>query len=466
MRRGLVRDHAGALSVAVRIMDVASVAVCGVAAYWGRFPSELPRIPAPDYSALILFAVLGVVVVFPAVGIYRSWRGRSLWRLTGTLLSGWAAVLVLVVVSFWALKLSAHYSRLWLGVWSIASMLCLVGIRFCLFTLLRIARRRGWNQRQVAIFGAGALGRQMLTLSREADWAGYEVIAFFDDDGELIDTDLDGVRVMDPSGIVPFVQGNRIDEVWIALPLRAELRVKDLLHQLRHCLVDIRFVPDIFGFRLLNHAMSEIAGMPVLDLTASPMVGINRALKSLEDRLLAAVILLFISPLLAVLAVGVKISSRGPVFYKQERVGWNGRSFLMLKFRSMPVDAESGTGAVWASKGENRATPFGAFLRRTSLDELPQFINVLKGEMSIVGPRPERPVFVERFKDEIPDYMQKHLVKAGITGWAQVNGWRGNTDLRKRIEHDLYYIENWSLAFDLKIIFLTLFKGFVHRNAY
>jgi putative colanic acid biosynthesis UDP-glucose lipid carrier transferase len=173
-----------------------------------------------------------------------------------------------------------------------------------------------------------------------------------------------------------------------------------------------------------------------------------------------------ISPLMLVLAAAVKLSSPGPVFYRQERMSWNNKTFWMLKFRSMPVDAEQGTGAVWAKAGECRATRVGAFLRKTSLDELPQFLNVLKGDMSIVGPRPERPVFVHKFKQEIPAYMKKHMVKAGITGWAQVNGWRGSTDLCKRIECDLFYIENWSLWFDIKIVFLTLFKGFVHRNAY
>ncbi|HEY0334200.1 MAG TPA: exopolysaccharide biosynthesis polyprenyl glycosylphosphotransferase, partial [Stenotrophomonas sp.] len=183
-------------------------------------------------------------------------------------------------------------------------------------------------------------------------------------------------------------------------------------------------------------------------------------------RFLAGLILMAISPLMLVLAAAVKLSSPGPVFYRQERMSWNNKTFWMLKFRSMPVDAEQGTGAVWAKAGECRATRVGAFLRKTSLDELPQFLNVLKGDMSIVGPRPERPVFVHKFKQEIPAYMKKHMVKAGITGWAQVNGWRGSTDLCKRIECDLFYIENWSLWFDIKIVFLTLFKGFVHRNAY
>jgi putative colanic acid biosynthesis UDP-glucose lipid carrier transferase len=211
--------------------------------------------------------------------------------------------------------------------------------------------------------------------------------------------------------------------------------------------------------------MTEIAGLPVINLTDSPLDGANRVLKKLEDVFISFVVLVLASPLLALIAIGVKLSSPGPVFYRQERVTWNGERFTILKFRTMPVGAERATGPVWSSRDENRATRFGAFLRRTSLDELPQFFNTLRGEMSIVGPRPERPEFVEQFRRDIPGYMQKHLVKAGITGWAQVNDFRGDSDLRGRIECDLYYIENWSLWFDLRIMALTLVQVFRSRNA-
>ncbi len=249
--------------------------------------------------------------------------------------------------------------------------------------------------------------------------------------------------------------------------MKDEDRVKDIMHDLRHNVVTVRYFPDMFGVGLLSHsAATEILGLPAINVISSPMMGINRFVKAIEDRVLSFLILLIISPALLVIALLVKLSSSGPVFYRQERMGWNGGKFNMLKFRSMPVHAESETGAVWANKEDKRATKIGAFLRKTSLDELPQFINVLRGDMSIVGPRPERPVFVDQFKHEIANYMQKHLVKAGITGWAQVNGWRGDTSLEKRIEYDLYYIENWSLWFDLKIIGLTILKGFMHKNAY
>ena len=208
----------------------------------------------------------------------------------------------------------------------------------------------------------------------------------------------------------------------------------------------------------------EIAGLPILNLSVTPMTGVNKLIKAIEDKCFALLILLLISPLLLVVSIVIKLSSSGPIFYRQERVGWNGKTFSILKFRSMPVSNEE-QGIEWGTKGK-QTTRFGSFIRKTSIDELPQFFNVLKGDMSIVGPRPERTVFVEQLKDEIPGYMKKHLVKAGITGWAQVNGWRGDTDLNKRIEYDLYYIENWSLWFDIKVIIMTLYKGFINKNAY
>ena len=240
------------------------------------------------------------------------------------------------------------------------------------------------------------------------------------------------------------------------------------IHQLNQTLNDsavtVRVVPDLFGYELLNQQASQIAGLPVITLRGSRIVGYARFAKSVEDRVLAALILALISPLMVLLAVGVKLSSRGPVFYRQRRVGLDGREFDMLKFRSMPVSVES-AGVEWGNAATKQTTRIGRVMRRTSLDELPQFINVLKGEMSIVGPRPERPIFVRQFRKTIPYYMQKHVVKAGITGLAQIRGFRGDTDLAKRIECDMAYIRDWSLWLDLRIIAKTVTVVFVGQNA-
>jgi len=293
------------------------------------------------------------------------------------------------------------------------------------------------------------------------------VRAFYDDDPALAGTQVEGVTVRGTvDAVAQDLDAGTIDQVWIALPLRADARIRDLLLRLRRHSVEVRLVPDIFNFALLNHSMSEVAGLPVINLAESPLSGVNRAIKGTEDFVLSLLLFILASPLLLLIAVGVKLSSPGPVLYAQQRVTWNGRRFMMLKFRTMPVGAEAASGPVWSSPGEQRATPFGAFLRRSSLDELPQLLNVLRGDMSLVGPRPERPEFVEEFRHRIPGYMQKHMVKAGITGWAQVNDLRGDTDLTRRIEYDLYYIDNWSLMFDLRIICLTLWHILTSRNAH
>jgi exopolysaccharide biosynthesis polyprenyl glycosylphosphotransferase len=211
---------------------------------------------------------------------------------------------------------------------------------------------------------------------------------------------------------------------------------------------------------------SDFDGLPMLGLRESPHFGLNVVVKRGMDIVLSLIALVLLAPLMLLIAVLVKLTSPGPVFYRQERCGLNGRSFNMLKFRSMPVNSESQTGPVWAKKGDNRSTPLGALLRKTSMDELPQLFNVLRGDMSLVGPRPERPVFIRKFSQTLPSYMARHAVKAGITGWAQVNGWRGNTSLRKRLQFDLYYINHWTPWLDIKIMWLTLFHGLVHRNAY
>jgi Undecaprenyl-phosphate glucose phosphotransferase len=235
---------------------------------------------------------------------------------------------------------------------------------------------------------------------------------------------------------------------------------------LSESVVDVRLVADVPNLAGVSLTTTFFEGMPIVGLRESPHFGVNIVVKRAMDIVLASLALLVLSPVMLLIALAVKLTSRGPVFYRQERCGLNGKAFHMLKFRSMRADAESGTGPVWAAKQDDRKTDIGTFLRKTSLDELPQFINVLKGDMSIVGPRPERPVFIERFRKSIPNYMARHAVKCGITGWAQVNGWRGNTSLRKRIQYDLYYIVHWNPVFDLKIMWMTLWNGLVHRNAY
>jgi putative colanic acid biosynthesis UDP-glucose lipid carrier transferase len=407
------------------------------------FPSDLSGYYAMATVTAILFSGL------PA-NIYRSWRAAKLPSIFISVSLRWLAVVGFILLWLFVIKASYEFSRIWFFLWVAITLSFLCLVRIVAYLILRTLRKHGLNLRHVALVGSGPAAMHLKKQLQVSGWSGYSIALELE---SIDDTSLRKLELAD------------LNEVWLALPLTDEEKIKKVLHALRHSTASIRFIPDLFMLRLINHGVTDILGTSMLDLSTSPMTGTSQLIKWAEDKILSVLILMALSPLMLILAAGVKISSKGPVFYRQERIGLDGKPFNMLKFRSMPVDTES-NGVKWGGSAAKVTSPFSSFIRRTSLDELPQFLNVLKGEMSIVGPRPERPIFVEQFKDEIPDYMKKHLVKAGITGWAQVHGWRGDTDLNTRIEYDLYYIENWSLGFDLKIILMTIFKGFVNKNAY
>ena len=464
--KGLLKEYSNALSIVIRGLDVAAVMVAGLIAYFYKFGHLTLQ---PHYWMALYVASGLTLVVFAGFRIYESVRAQHFWRHLLRLIQAVSIVLILLAGLAFLSKTGNDFSRGWYMLWAFFALGLLVLFRCSLLITLRVMRSRGWNERRIIIIGAGRWARELINTLQQAHWTGFRIVAILDDNIEDKSSFISDIPVLQtPSNICDYLKAcpQMIDEVWIAMPLHAETRMKEILYELRNDTVTTRLVLDIFGMGLLNHSVTNLAGFPVINVRSSPMVGMNRLIKALEDRILATLILLLLSPLLLFIAMAIKCTSKGPIFYLQKRVSWNGKEFNMLKFRSMPVDAEFDTGPVWAKEGEQRATKLGSFLRKTSLDELPQFINVLCGHMSIVGPRPERRFFVEQFKEQIPRYMQKHLVKAGITGWAQVNGWRGNTSLEKRIQYDLYYIENWSLALDIKIIFLTLFHGFKNKNAY
>jgi putative colanic acid biosynthesis UDP-glucose lipid carrier transferase len=462
LTRGFLREHASLLVSALLVCDILALVATSIASYQPVFPGQ-PL--ATRYVVAIIISVIAALVIFPRFRLYNAWRGVSQFQEFQSILLATSTLFLLLIVIVFLTKTSTQYSRFWTGCWYISSTVSICITHTLLRHLLAQMRKKGLNLRHVVILSEKGSGQEILRRTELMNASGFKIRGYFSDsEGRPAAMDQADFGNIDEG--IRFLSENSVDQIWLAMPLSAEDRMRDILRALQHTTADIRLIPDLFSFRLINHSVSDLFGMPVINLSVSPMDGMNRILKELEDRILSFLILSLISPLMLLIAIGVKLSSPGPVFYRQERVSWNGGSFFMYKFRSMPVDAEAKTGAVWAKEGENRATPFGSFLRKTSLDELPQFFNVLFGDMSIVGPRPERPVFVEKFKHEIPGYMQKHLVKAGITGWAQINGWRGDTDLAKRIEYDLFYIENWSIGFDLKIIFLTIFRGFINKNAY
>ncbi len=329
--------------------------------------------------------------------------------------------------------------------WLLLSFLFLFAFRGILISLLMLFKKRGWTVRRLAIIGSMEVTKSL----DEIFWSGYLVVVHIPKPFDSLVTQLETLK---------------IEELWIALPLKEQSEALPILKALAQSTIDIKLIPDLSEVAPLNFGISQIGRLAAIHVQETPMQGINRLIKSFEDKLLAAMILIMMSPLMLLTALLVKLSSSGPVFYRQERVSWNNECFWMLKFRTMSLLAEATTGPVWARAHDSRTTEIGKWLRKSCIDELPQFFNVLRGEMSIVGPRPERPHFIQQFKNEIPSYMQKHMVKAGITGLAQIRGFRGQSDLNRRIEYDLQYIREWSLWLDLKIIVLTLFKGF--KNAY
>jgi Undecaprenyl-phosphate glucose phosphotransferase len=331
--------------------------------------------------------------------------------------------------------------------------------------LLERRWRAGVGLKRILIAGAGDLGRMVADRVLHHREFGFQVVGFVDDRAGGDHIGYRGIPLLGTLAEVgEIAQRERIDHLYVALPLEEHTKLLDLVEiTSRECL-DVKIVPDLLQFITLRARLEDLDGLPIINVNDVPLQGFSSWLKRSIDVALSAAALLVLAFPLAVIAALVKVTSRGAVFYAQERMGLDGKAFTVYKFRSMNHDAESETGPVWAREDDPRVTPLGRWLRKLDLDELPQLWNVLRGDMSIVGPRPERPFFVEQFKHRIPQYMLRHKVKSGITGWAQVNGWRGNTSLEKRIEYDLYYIENWSVTLDLKIMWLTVFRGLLQRS--
>jgi len=463
---GLFKQYGHTVILLLRFIDIAML----IGAAWVSHYLWLREfVIDQDYRIVIALGVLAAIIFFEIGQVYRPWRNDAMRGEIPRIIRAWVSAigLVISIVALVRLQFWFGSSYRWIATWWGLGLVSVLTARGVLSLVLKWMRAHGWSQGRIIMVGlnrmAIAVGRQL----SHSSWAGLQVIGYVDDQavGPIQDGDFSLPHLGKVEDLAAIVSKEAIDEVWVAFP--GEALAERAQHELRHLPVSIRLVIDCFAFKQSKFlSLNTVAGIPTLDVSVSPLHGVNRYIKEIEDRVLAFILLLLISPLLLFIAIGVKLSSRGPVFYKQVRVGWNNRKFTMLKFRSMPVDAEAKSGAVWAKPGENRATPFGGFLRKTSLDELPQLINVLMGDMSLVGPRPERPDFVEVFKDQVPNYMKKHMVKAGITGWAQVNGWRGDTDLNRRIEHDLYYIQHWSVWFDLEIALRTVLTGFINKNAY
>lgn len=464
---GLVRPYHSFISFAQQTIDLTIVAGClylSVICFDGHW-SLL-------YSTTALISSLLYFVFARQQSLYHSWRGESIRSELWGILKTWGSVFTTLLVLAFVDKLTQDFSRKIIGLWFFMTPASLILLRIGVRLSLRKARSAGRNSRSIVIAGAGPLGISLAKNIQATPWLGINIIGFYDDKqrpGSRPDKDLD-IRVIGDLNKLSFdARCGHYDEAFVALPMRAEKQMKRLVRDLSDSSIQVQYVPDIFTFNLINSRMRDIGGIPIIGVYDSPLDSFGHLIKRAEDIIVGAVIMAFIAlPMLAI-AIGVKLSSKGPIFFKQRRYGLNGEEIWVWKFRSM-TSCDNGKIIKQAQKNDSRITPFGKFLRQTSLDELPQFINVLQGTMSIVGPRPHAVAHNELYRHEIEGYMQRHLVKPGITGWAQVNGWRGETDtlekMEKRVEHDMHYIRNWSLGMDLKIIFLTIFKGFINKNAY
>jgi Undecaprenyl-phosphate glucose phosphotransferase len=450
------------------IWDLVLTGVSWVGAYYLRFETGWIPVSKTPPTLTLCWQTLPIVLLLAAVAyrltgqytIHRLRRFRE--EMVGTV-KGTALLALLVMGTSFFLQ-SPYDSRLTMTFFTALTTVSVLVARRLSWAAIRSLRARGFNQTAAVIVGTGRVARKTARALRKTSWMGIRNVGFVEDQPSRWASDLD---ILGTTAELPaIIDRYGIEYVFISLPMSRYHDARRVFDAISQTVADVRLVADIPNLAGVSLTTTNLNGLPVIGLRESPHFGLNIVVKRAMDIVLSLSALIILSPLLLLIALIVKLTSPGPILYRQERCGLSGKRFQMLKFRSMRVDAEQQTGAVWARKDDPRRTPLGAFLRSTSLDELPQLFNVLKGDMSLVGPRPERPVFTEKFSKTIPNYMARHCVKAGITGWAQVHGWRGNTSLRKRIQYDLYYITHWTPWLDMRILWMTVFHGLFHRNAY
>lgn len=497
----MLKKHSQLFEAIFCSADLLAVGFAWVISYWLRFHTGwfivdkgIP--PFNEYLKILVFIVITWAFVFRRSGLYKPMRGYSrLGEVFKVIRANSFSVLVLMSLTFLFWEKSQPLSRLVFLIFWMVSTTFAVTNRALIRYILREFRKRGYNIRYAVIVGSGALARQVAARIKSRPEFGIELLGCLER-GEENNTSVirlparyklnqnykvDGANALafEPSvaknKTLPVI-GNydhlpsilahaNVDQVIIAMPLQDHHLLEGVIAAIGDKMVDVKIVPDVHRFIQLGSAVEEFDGLPVISLASTPLMGIGRIIKRATDIVLTSFFLVIYTPLMLLISLLVKLTSPGPVFFMQERVGLDGQRFNIYKFRTMRLDAEA-KGAKFAIKNDPRTTLLGKFLRRFSLDELPQLWNVLKGQMSLVGPRPERPVFIQEFRQRVPKYMLRHKVQAGMTGWAQVHGWRGNTSIEKRIEHDLYYIENWSFMLDMKILWLTLLRTVADRNAY
>jgi len=452
----------------ILLVEISIAGGCWNLAYYLRFMWIEFRIPLsiPEYKEY--FNITPAIMVLTGVCFFyaKMYRPRQFNQgrvgFKYLISANLTMFILLLALSFFYRRFS--FSRLHSIYFLSINIVSISLFRYLFHRTLAYLHRKGKNVRRILLIGNQHTAHRFFNKIQENKSLGLVIVGTIAPDGNSQSFNAPHLGGYD--SLAEVILREKIDQVFIALDSDQQSDLKEINHKLAEQTVDLNIIPDIYSTLNINPEIFDLEGMPIITLRQSPLAGWNLVVKRLFDIIGSLIAIILFLPAWIILPIIIKLTSPGPIFYFQERMGIDGKKFNMMKFRSMKINAEDDTGAVWAKEDDPRRTRFGSFLRSSSLDEIPQFFHVLVGTMSLVGPRPERPVFIEQFKTQIPNYMVRHKMKAGITGWAQVQGWRGNTSLEKRIECDLYYLSHWSVWLDLKICILTLFKGFIHKHAY
>jgi Undecaprenyl-phosphate glucose phosphotransferase len=450
-----IRKSASITDLLVQALDFAAICAGGWLAYLLRFGVEEQFIEMRSSDRLLVVGVAFFAALFFGK-VYRMWPGGSLPAMVGRVSVGWLITWTALIVLMALTKSAEMFSRIWLVSWLGLALACLWIARAMAFFAMAHMRRAGYQHKSVLLYGDTNMMKTVRDRISKSTWSGFDIV--------------ESVVYGDGKDIAALDDKLRPDEIWISLNMGDQAHLDAVLQSLQKSVANIRLLPDLLMYQILNHGMSVRVGIPMVDLSVSPMFGSRKIAKALVDYVVATVALILLSPVMVAIAIAIKLTSKGPILFQQKRHGWNGEEIWVYKFRSMGVHEEHGGKVTQAQRGDARVTRVGKFIRKTSLDELPQFINVLQGRMSVVGPRPHALAHNLEYVQHIPRYALRHKVKPGITGWAQICGYRGETDtldkMEGRIKHDLHYLENWSVWMDIKIIILTPLATIQNKNVF
>lgn len=465
VKSGIIKDNSNKFAALYRLIDISLI-------FSALFLSSLVYAQnfTLEYFTLALVGALGFVLVAESFALYRSWRVGTFKEVMFYTLVSWVGAAGIIIVGLFFTKMSESYSRLILGMWLVSGFLSLIGWRFIFKQFMYHIRKRGMNTRSIALFGLSEKGIRLVKQTLKHPEIGYKLDAIYDDRQlDRLEPSFHHLIRGNVEAGIKAASLNQFDVIYIALPIQAQHRIQGMLSAFGDTTATVHVVPDLFMYCLMHGQMAHVGDVQTISVYDNPMSGGVAAVKRLEDIVLSLIGLILLAIPLVLIALAIKLSSSGPVIFKQDRYGINGRKIKVWKFRTMKV-MENTSKVTQATKGDPRITKLGALLRKTSLDELPQFVNVLKGDMSVIGPRPHAVAHNETYRKLVSYYMLRHKVKPGITGWAQVNGWRGEIDtidkMQMRIEYDLEYIRNWSLWMDFKIVIFTIMRSFTDKNAY